>query len=48
MLDKIICPLCEREHLNIKLEICSECYFKLPKENKDIIMSDLERVNYNE
>ena len=48
MTKKIMCPLCSCLHSNVKLEICSGCYFKLPKENRDIIMSDLERVNSNE
>lgn len=44
-LEKIICPLCGCSHLNTKLEICSECYFKLPQENREIIICDLERIN---
>lgn len=45
--EKIKCPLCRKEHSNTKLEICSECFYNLPKENQEIIMSDIKRVYAN-
>ena len=42
---KIKCPVCRKEHSNTRIELCNECYSKLPEENKNMIMSDLDRVS---